>query len=64
MGGAYGIGFLVQLIYGYVASATTFAITPFVLLALGLGVIAATIVTLKALKKHYVMKDGIQVIEL
>lgn len=64
MGGAYGIGFLVQLIYGYVASATTFAITPFVLLALGLGVIAATVVTLKALKKHYVMKDGIQVIEL
>lgn len=51
MGGAYGIGFFIQLIYGYVASATTFAITPFLLLVLGLGVIGATIITLKALKK-------------
>ena len=50
MGGAYGIGFFVQLIYGYIASATTFAITPFVLLVLGLGVIGATVVTLKNLK--------------
>lgn len=51
MSGAYGIGFAVQFAYGYIASATTFAITPFVLLALGLGVIGATLVTLKALKK-------------
>lgn len=51
MSGAYGIGFFVQVIYGYIASATTFAITPFVLLALGLGVIGATVVTLKVLKK-------------
>lgn len=51
MGGAYGTGFAVQLIYGYVASATTFAITPFVLLALGLGVIEATVATLRKLKK-------------
>ena len=51
MSGAYGIGFAIQFAYGYIASATTFAITPFVLLALGLGVIGATLVTLKALKK-------------
>ena len=51
MSGAYGIGFLVQVIYGYVASATTFEITPFVLIALGVGVIAATLSTVKALKK-------------
>lgn len=49
-GGAYGTGFFIQLVYGYVASATTFAITPFVLLALGFGVIGATVITLKALK--------------
>ena len=51
MSGAYGIGFLVQVIYGYVASATTFAITPFVLVALGIGVIVATVATVKALGK-------------
>lgn len=51
MSGAYGIGFAIQFAYGYIASATTFAITPFVLLAAGLGVIIATVVTLKALKK-------------
>lgn len=32
MGGAYAIGFLVQLIFGYIATATTFNITPFILL--------------------------------
>lgn len=32
MGGAYALGFSVQLIFGYVATATTFRITPFVLL--------------------------------
>ena len=51
MSGAYGIGFLVQVIYGYIASATTFAITPFVLVALGIGVIVATVATVKALGK-------------
>ncbi len=34
MGGAYGIGFAVQLVFGFVATATTFKITTFVLLAL------------------------------
>ena len=47
MGGAYGIGFAFQLIYGYVASATTFKITPFVLLAFSAGVLVATVITLK-----------------
>lgn len=51
MGGAYGIGFAVQLIYGYTASATTFKITPFVLLALCLGVFIANEVALKMTKK-------------
>lgn len=51
MGGAYGIGFAVQLIYGYTASATTFKITPFVLLALCLGVFVANETALKLTKK-------------
>lgn len=51
MGGAYGIGFAVQLIYGYTASATTFKITPFVLLALCLGVFVANEAALKLTKK-------------
>ena len=51
MGGAYGIGFMIQLVYGFIASATTFAITPFVLMALCFGVFAANETTLKILKK-------------
>lgn len=51
MGGAYATGFAVQLLYGFVASATTFTITPFVLIALGIGVVAATLITLRMLKK-------------
>jgi hypothetical protein len=50
MSGAYGVGFAIQFAFGYIASATTFAIMPFVLLAFGIGVIIATVVTLKALK--------------
>ena len=37
MGGAYAIGFGAQLIYGFVASSTTFRITPFVLIGLCIG---------------------------
>ncbi|MBQ2847474.1 MAG: MFS transporter [Clostridia bacterium] len=51
MSGAYGIGFAIQFAFGYIASATTFAIMPFMLLAFGLGVIGTTIVTLRKLKK-------------
>lgn len=51
MSGAYGVGFVIQFAFGYIASATTFAIMPFMLLAFGLGVIGTTIVTLRKLKK-------------
>ena len=51
MGGAYAIGFGVQLAYGFLASATTFAITPYLLLALCAGVLTATVTTLRTLKK-------------
>ena len=51
MGGAYAIGFGIQLAYGFLASATTFAITPYILLALCAGVLIATVTTLRTLKK-------------
>lgn len=51
MGGAYGIGFTVQLIFGFVATATTFKITTFVLFALCVGLLAANEITIKKLKK-------------
>ncbi len=51
MGGAYAIGFGVQLIYGFVASATTFKITAFVLLILCIGVFLANEKTVSAVKK-------------
>ena len=58
MGGAYAIGFAVQLVFGFAASATTFAITPFVLLALCTGVLLATAATLNTLKKTNQHKTG------
>ncbi len=51
MGGAYGIGFGVQLIFGFVATATTFNITPFVLLALCVGIFLANEFAIKTLNK-------------
>ncbi len=51
MGGAYGIGFAIQLIFGFVATATTFNIMPFVLLALCVLIIFANEITIKSLKK-------------
>lgn len=51
MGGAYGFGFAFQLIYGYVATATTFRITPWFLVLLCVGVFLANEKTLKTLKK-------------
>ena len=41
MGGAYAIGFSVQLAYGFIATATTFKITPFVLCGLCLCLFTA-----------------------
>lgn len=51
MGGAYGIGFAIQLIFGFVATATTFNIMPFVLLALCILIFFANEITIKSLKK-------------
>lgn len=54
MGGAYGIGFTVQMIFGYVASWTTFKITPFVLVALCAGLLSMNEITLKMIKNKKV----------
>ncbi len=51
MGGAYGIGFAIQLVFGYAATLISFSITPFVLLALCAGVCLANETTLKMIKK-------------
>lgn len=50
MGGAYGTGFAIQLIFGYAATLISFKITPFVLLALCAGVFLANEITLKKIK--------------
>ncbi|MBR4286326.1 MAG: MFS transporter [Clostridia bacterium] len=52
MGGAYGIGFAVQLAFGYVATATTFNITPYVLLTLIILLFIINEVTLKLIKSR------------
>ncbi len=50
MGGAYAIGFAVQLIFGFTATATTFVITPFVLLAFCVCLFTFNEITIKKLK--------------
>ena len=50
MGGAYAIGFGLQLVYGFIASATTFKITGFVLIALCLGLAFFSEKTIRILK--------------
>ena len=50
MGGAYAIGFGIQLIYGFVASATTFRITPFVLVILCACLLFCSEKTIRTLK--------------
>ena len=47
MGGAYTVGFTSQLLYGFVATSTTFKITGFVLLALCAGLFFANMTALK-----------------
>ena len=47
MGGAYAIGFLVQLIFGFTASATTFKITPFVLVGFSVLLFIMNEITIK-----------------
>lgn len=51
MGGAYTIGFAIQMVFGFVASATTFKITPFVLLGVCGMMVLMNEMTLKKLKK-------------
>ena len=51
MGGAYGIGFAIQLVFGFVATATTFNITTFVLIALCIGLFIANEITIKSIKQ-------------
>ena len=51
MGGAYATGFFVQLVFGYVATATTFNIMPFVLLTLIICLIILNEYTIKVLKR-------------
>ena len=51
MGGAYAVGFAVQLSFGYIASWTTFKITPFVLIALCAGLFTAQQITLRRIAK-------------
>ena len=52
MGGAYAIGFGLQLIYGFVASATTFKITGFVLVGICLGLLFCSEKTIHTLKNR------------
>ena len=51
MGGAYAIGFSSQLIYGFVATATSFKITGFVLLAFCAGLFLANMTALKQIEQ-------------
>ena len=51
MGGAYAIGFAVQLAFGYIATATTFKITPFVLLGFIILLFTVNEITIKTIKK-------------
>ncbi len=50
MAGAYALGFLVQLSFGYIATWTTFEITPFVLMGLILMMHLANEYTIKKIK--------------
>ena len=51
MGGAYVTGFATQLIFGYVATATTFKITPYVLLFFITALFAINEITIKKINK-------------
>jgi fucose permease len=51
MGGAYGIGFAIQLVFGFVATATTFKITTFVLLAIAVVLFVVNEATISLVRK-------------
>lgn len=52
MGGAYAIGFVAQLVFGFVAVATSFKITPFVLLGACIIMLTMHVLTLRSIKKR------------
>lgn len=52
MGGAYAVGFAVQMTFGFVAAATTFRIMPFVLIALCILCISMNEITLGKVGKN------------
>lgn len=52
MGGAYAIGFGAQLVYGFLATSTTFKITGIVLLVLCAGLFLANMTALKQIKAN------------
>lgn len=52
MGGAYAVGFMVQLAFGYIATATTFKITPFVLLMLCICLLLCSEFVVKIVNKN------------
>ncbi len=54
MGGAYAIGFAMQVCYGYVATTTTFKITPFVLIAFAVVMVVLVELTVKKTKKDVI----------
>ena len=52
MFGAYGIGFSIQLIFGYVATATTFFITPFVFIGISVCMLLFSETVIRKLQKN------------
>jgi fucose permease len=52
MGGAYGTGFFVQLVFGYVATATTFKIMPYVLLTFSILLFIINEITIKKVQDN------------
>lgn len=50
MGGAYAVGFLTQLLFGFIAGATTFYIMPFVLIAICCTLFVDHELTIKSVK--------------
>lgn len=52
MGGAYAIGFTVQMIFGFIATASSFRITPFVLVGLCVCLYLLNEATLKSVKNR------------
>ena len=55
MGGAYAVGFAVQLVFGYLATGTTFLITPYVMMALGAGAVVLNELAMRKTSKPKVV---------